>query len=105
MSDMTDIKRMSVKKFRKLGYLQELNRRFLHPLGLALEVFIDDNGNEYFGQVWDYRDDPEGLCFDKSIISDPDIKKRANKISLEMDKRMQKRFYHLGYWIQPVDGS
>ena len=30
-------KYMPIKEFRERGYLQELNRRFLHPLGLALE--------------------------------------------------------------------
>ena len=62
MSD--EIKRMDVKEFRKLGYLQELNRQFLHPLGLALEVVIDeDTGNESFGGVWDYREDLKGISY------------------------------------------
>lgn len=30
--------RMPVSEFRRLGYLQEVNRRLLHPLGLAIEV-------------------------------------------------------------------
>jgi hypothetical protein len=61
---MANQKRMTPKEFRELGYLQELNRQFLHPLGLALEMVIDtDTGAEAFGQVWDYRDDPEGIVF------------------------------------------
>ena len=32
--------KIDVKEFREKGYLQELNRRFLHPLGLALEIII-----------------------------------------------------------------
>lgn len=35
---MGNIKYMDIDDFRKDGYLHELNRRFLHPLGLALEV-------------------------------------------------------------------
>jgi len=62
------IKRISVKDFRAMGGLQEINRCFLHPRGLALEIIIDDNGNEKFGEVWDYRDDPEGLFFQKGVI-------------------------------------
>ncbi len=57
------IKRMSVKQFRERGYLQELNRCFLHPLGLALEIVIEDDGSVRFGEVWDYQDDPEGMQF------------------------------------------
>lgn len=30
--------RMAISEFRDGGYLQEVNRRLLHPLGLALEV-------------------------------------------------------------------
>ena len=60
---MSDIKRMTVKEFRAAGYLRQVNQQFFHPLGMALEVIIDANGNEQFGEVWDYRDDPEGICF------------------------------------------
>jgi hypothetical protein len=29
---------MNIAEFREAGYLQESNRRFFHPLGLALEL-------------------------------------------------------------------
>lgn len=90
-----DIKRIDIKEFREKGYLQELNRQFLHPLGLALEVVIDncpncDNGTIHRGSVdqpihercptcggdgeivvlggiWDFREDPEGLLFGEPL--------------------------------------
>jgi hypothetical protein len=34
---LTDIERMAISEFVDEGYLQEVNRRFFHPLGLALE--------------------------------------------------------------------
>lgn len=37
------IKRMGAREFRDLGLLQEVNRLFLHPRGLALEVETDDD--------------------------------------------------------------
>lgn len=37
---MTPIKYISPKEFREEGYLQEVNRRFLHPLGLAIEMVM-----------------------------------------------------------------
>lgn len=40
--DPETVKRMPVNEFRDDGYLQEVNRRFLHPLGLALEVTVVD---------------------------------------------------------------
>lgn len=35
---MTDIKRMPIREFKDLGFLQEANRQFFHPHGLALEI-------------------------------------------------------------------
>lgn len=62
MSD--EIKRIPIKEFRALGFLQEANRQFFHPHGLALEVVIDtDTGEERLGGIWDYRDDPEGVLY------------------------------------------
>lgn len=60
---------INIKEFRKKGYLQELNRRFLHPLGLALEVLIDEAGIEKLGDIWDYRNDEEGIYYDISNSS------------------------------------
>lgn len=62
-SDATEIKRMDIKEFREFGFLQEANRQFFHPLGLALEIVIEDDGTERLGGIWDYRDDPEGVYF------------------------------------------
>lgn len=66
-----EIKRMDLDEFRDKGFLQEVNRLFFHPLGLALEVIIDDETGKvsHLGGVWDYRDDPEGMFFGKDTIS------------------------------------
>lgn len=63
-----EIKRMDIKEFRNLGFLQEINRKFLHPLGLAMEVIIDEDGSERLGGIWDYRHDPEGMFFVQGSI-------------------------------------
>lgn len=65
-----EIKRIDIKEFREVGFLQEVNRAFLHPLGLALEVVINEDGSEALGGVWDYRDDPEGMCFGNAVDED-----------------------------------
>jgi len=92
-------KTLSVKEFRELGYLQELNRRFLHPLGLALEVVLQENGQEYFGRIWDNRDDPEGWTFGEGLI-DP---KKAEFIYEEFSRRGLERTRALGWFEQPID--
>lgn len=91
------VKKMSVKEFRELGYLQELNRQLLHPLGIALEVVVAEDGSESFGGVWDSRDDEEGFVFGEGLI-DPS---KAKFIYDQMAERSHKRFAALGFVIQP----
>ena len=93
-----DIKELSVTEFREEGYLQELNRRFLHPLGLALEVAINEDGTERLGRIWDYREDPEGIFFHESV----DLNDKAKNIYEKATERAEARAEALGYWVQPV---
>lgn len=94
---MTDIKKISTKDFREQGYLQELNRQFLHPLGLALEVKVDAAGEEHFGEVWDYRDDPEGMIYGPGMIDAT----KTDRIRHEQHEKANSRRQLLGYYIQP----
>lgn len=91
--------KMSITEFREKGYLQELNRRFLHPLGLALEVVVEDDGSERFGGVWDYRDDPEGIIYGEDTL-DP---QKVENINNEYNSRRGAREEALGYMVQPVE--
>jgi len=95
---MAEIHYMSVAEFRREGYLQELNRLFLHPLGLALETVIEEGaGNrERFGGVWDYRNDPEGIRF-----GDKDLAPLAAHVREIWDAREPDRVAALGYMVQP----
>lgn len=103
MSD--NIKRIDIKEFRESGYLQELNRKFLHPLGLALEVVVGENGNERLGGIWDYRDDEEGIHYDIKN-SDPErisrFKEHENFANSEAEKRLNRRIDLLGFDIEPI---
>lgn len=96
-----DINRMDIREFREVGFLQEVNRQFFHPLGLALEVIIDEDGPERLGGIWDYRDDPEGMLFAAEDID-------ADKASFVESLRQQKastRYNLLGAVIQPILGQ
>jgi hypothetical protein len=90
-----DVRRMSIKEFRERGYLQEVNRRFLHPLGMAIEVEVDpETGDERLGGVWDYRAEPHGMAFDEF---DRD---KAKAVEAEIAARSPARRQALGYWVQ-----
>jgi hypothetical protein len=100
------IKRIDIKEFREKGYLQELNRRFLHPLGLALEIVVNDDGTEILGGIWDYREEKEGIYYDISN-SDSERKIKFNKnksfIDNELETRCQYRKEILGFGIELID--
>lgn len=94
----SEIKYIPIKEFRALGFIQEINRRLLHPCGLALEVIVDkETGEEKFGGVWDYREDPEGMLYAEGVIDE-------NKITSVADLFFSKAQYRrdtFGYFIQP----
>lgn len=69
---MTDRKYLPVSEFQSLGYLQEINRLFCHPHGLALEVtrITDEDGEHYAlklnAEQWRAFKDAIGLIGDRT---------------------------------------
>ena len=96
MSD--GIKRMDIKEFREMGLLAEVNRTFFHPLGLALEVIIEDDGTEKLGGIWDYRDAPEGMLYGHPFPTEQVVK--AQKFIREKHKQRKQT---LGFVFQDGD--
>ena len=88
-----EIKYMDFNEFIEFGFLHEVNRKFFHPLGLALEMIADEDGRiTGFGKIWDYRDDSEGMFFGEDMLNQKKIdnveKLRASKLltrSLHLD--------------------
>lgn len=66
---MTVTRWFDLNKFRDFGYLQEVNRQFFHPLGLALAVTEDDETGDVVGiaGIIDNRNDPEGMFYADGI--------------------------------------
>jgi len=96
---------MNIKEFREKGYLQELNRQFLHPLGLALEVEIKENGEEILKDLWDYREDPLGIYYDLSnsnLERLENFQRKANFVKREFEKRQQERINKFNSCVEPI---
>ena len=101
----SEIKRMTPKEFREQGFLRELNRQFLHPLGLALEVVAPTDGEtfeEHFGGVWDYREDPEGMAFADSMVDSDEARAQADAIEALRASKVSTRVEKLGWAVQPI---
>lgn len=99
----TNGNRMDLTEFVNEGYLHEINRQVLHPMGLALEVIADDESDKVYrlGGVWDYRDDPEGMAFAEDTLNAT----KAAHIAELSEQRRPAREEALGYWIQPLPVS
>lgn len=98
-------KEMTVKEFREKGYLQEVNRRFLHPLGLALEIKVNQDGSESFNKIWDCRDDMEGIYYGLKTSSKDRIakfKNNKNFVDSELKNRSKVRKTKLGFDVEPI---
>lgn len=96
---MALMKKIDVKEFHDFGFLQEANRQFFHPLGLALEIVVDEEGEESLGGIWDARDDPEGFIF--GDFGEAGITK-AKQVQQLKDSKAKVRQERFGYVIQPI---
>lgn len=92
------IKYMDLREFWKQGWLQEVNRLFFHPRGLALEMTEHDSGEVTLSGIWDYRDDPEGIIFGDG--PDAELTEAPHE---QFQRHAQHRIDLMGNTIQPVD--
>jgi hypothetical protein len=90
---------MNLNEFIDAGFLQEVNRRFFHPLGLALSVKTHEDGTVTLHNIWDGRDDPEGFTFEGWTEAD---EARGQVIEDTMQRLLKLREDHLGFGIQPL---
>lgn len=108
MSIQKAVKTIPIKEFREKGYLQELNRVFLHPLGLALQVNVNEDGTEQLGCIWDYREDTEGITYDLKNRDIEGIKAfttKANYINKQRQERYNDRIKHIGSWQEEIPST
>ena len=85
---MEEFKRkyVSPKEFQELGYLQELNRVFLHPLGMALVLVKDNNtGNVYIEGIQDHRE--EGISFGLNDTDPERVERFLKNFNYMIDQR------------------
>lgn len=93
---------MDIKEFYEGGFLQEVNRQFFHPLGLALEVVFEDDGTLRLGGIQDSREDPEGFIFRGERWENGEAVRKAKNVQNERDKHAPYRNDLFGQEIQPL---
>jgi hypothetical protein len=99
-------KYMDLAEFKTAGYLQEVNRQFFHPLGLALGIEVargegvPEGAETIYCFIYDSRDDPEGFTF--AEITEEDVM-RGKVIEVEQANRLAYRHGSIGFGLQPLE--
>lgn len=96
---------LPLDEFVRLGYLQEVNRQFFHPLGLALVLEQDEEGGLTFAGFEDRRDDLEGMLFAESWVGTEQARRRARYVVAEQSGRAKLRSRDLGFVVQPIGAA
>lgn len=90
---------LSLEEARELGIIQEINRRLLHPRGLALEVIADQDTGAIIalGGIQDHRSEPDGVMYEE-VRQD-----RVDAFDTLLDESKRRlRYATLGYVVQPA---
>lgn len=98
---MSERKQLDIKEFRELGLLQEVNRQFFHPLGLALQLGIKEDGEYYLHGIWDCREDPEGILF-SDLETEGTAQKKYESYRKLLDDKAVYRLQKFGWITQPI---
>lgn len=100
-----ELKHVKIDDLINSGLLQEVNRQFFHPRGLALAVAYHTGDDEHLNEtevahmtLIDSRDDPEGFMFADGVLSEEKAESCANLLDSFKEHREQ----HLGFVIQPI---
>lgn len=91
-----DAGRVSIEDLRADGVLLEVNRRVLHPVGLALTLETED------GPLHVHRHGTESTRYDLGL---PGLAEKAAAFRAIEAAEHQARFSSLGYLIQPLPGE
>lgn len=80
----------------------EVNRQFFHPLGLALAITVNEDGDAVgLAGIIDMRGEEDGVIYDPSQIDGDMLKKHENVIG-EQRRRAEIRQARLGFVVQPL---
>ena len=99
-----NVKKMNVKEFVERGFLFELNRSVLHPMGLAMYVTDGVLSPMVLGGIINSMDDPDGFVFEpKTFIEGHE--KWHKFMTLEGGERLNERRDCLGFVQQTSAGQ
>jgi len=93
---------LSIEEFVNLGLLQEVNRIFFHPRGLALAIGVTSTGEHVIMGVRDHRDSGVGVIFNPDNPVDEEKYKLAEELLINRQTARRERF---GWTVEPLPAS
>lgn len=97
---------MDIQEFVDLGLLQEVNRAFLHPRGLALVVEESGEGDARLVGIWDSREEPDGIAYlwgqDEAESA---WRKYQSSMRLMLERRSARQALFGGEFIEPLPSA
>lgn len=96
------VKKIDVNEFITEGYLQEANRQFFHPLGMALVADISNNCLT----IWDKREDEEGIYYDyenSNVDRKKKFREKKKNVLQKFKERKDVRMERLGFIVEPIN--
>lgn len=96
---------MNLREFADKGYLQEANRQFFHPLGLALVLNEYPDGRVEFVGILDQRSDAAGIYFDLANSPEDRVERfrdKADTVVVARQCRARTREGLFGHEIEPI---
>lgn len=92
---------VDIEEIRNAGILQEANRLFFHPRGLALCINTDQD--KKWLSILDWRDDLEGGLFGDTTSES--FKNKAEQVENLYLSKLDVRMDRYGFVIEPLDNK
>lgn len=100
---MTEMATLNPQQLLDWGIIQEINRRLLHPRGLALYVDTELVDGRVKMGVWpDPSNDPEGWIFEFASMSEETLVRHRAKVDAFDALLKPQREAVVGYVIEPI---
>ena len=98
------MKKMDLNVFYELGLLQEINRRFLNPMGLSMAFTINEDTGKVVGfhGIIDSRDIDEGFIMSEDVINTKKALIKKENVDRLLENKREGRINKLGYIVQPI---
>ncbi|MGZ5444585.1 MAG: hypothetical protein ACXW5U_19985 [Thermoanaerobaculia bacterium] len=100
-----EMKLVDEDELARTGILLEINRQFLHPLGLSLLFATMTRDGSRRLIFLDSREDGDGTRYAEDVIAHPAIQEKAISFARLRQARLEPRYEELGYIVQPVPGA